>query len=345
MTQQNKVNFIINVFYISIVSLIAYFTVRFLFVYLFPVIIGFIVTVIVQRPAKFLSGYIGFKKGSIALIMVILSYITIISLLVFLTLKLGTYVAHLASSSDDFINKVFGAITKIGQSIPESIREQLINLFSNFTETIARFTTSAAKNTAKFMPVFLTSVIVTIIASCYIAKDYDGFKASIASVIKPKYKRAINKFKILMQESIFKIIKGYLLILLITFAEVLSGLLLLRVKNALLYAVGIALLDLLPIFGTGTVLIPWGVIELVNKNYFLGAGLIILYLVIIIVRNIIEPKIIGKQIGLHPLITLIAVFIGLRLFGFIGIIALPVGVMIAWKMFEEGIFDILYSKE
>lgn len=345
MTRQNKVNFIINVFYISIVSLIAYFTVRFLFVYLFPVIIGFIVTVIVQRPAKFLSGYIGFKKGSIALIMVILSYITIISLLVFLTLKLGTYVAHLASSSDDFINKVFGAITKIGQSIPESIREQLINLFSNFTETIARFTTSAAKNTAKFMPVFLTSVIVTIIASCYIAKDYDGFKASIASVIKPKYKRAINKFKILMQESIFKIIKGYLLILLITFAEVLSGLLLLRVKNALLYAVGIALLDLLPIFGTGTVLIPWGVIELVNKNYFLGAGLIILYLVIIIVRNIIEPKIIGKQIGLHPLITLIAVFIGLRLFGFIGIIALPVGVMIAWKMFEEGIFDILYSKE
>lgn len=345
MTRQNKVNFIINVFYISIVSLIAYFTVRFLFVYLFPVIIGFIVTVIVQRPAKFLSGYIGFKKGSIALIMVILSYITIISLLVFLTLKLGTYVAHFASSSDDFINKVFGAITKIGQSIPESIREQLINLFSNFTETIARFTTSAAKNTAKFMPVFLTSVIVTIIASCYIAKDYDGFKASIASVIKPKYKRAINKFKILMQESIFKIIKGYLLILLITFAEVLSGLLLLRVKNALLYAVGIALLDLLPIFGTGTVLIPWGVIELINKNYFLGAGLIILYLVIIIVRNIIEPKIIGKQIGLHPLITLIAVFIGLRLFGFIGIIALPVGVMIAWKMFEEGIFDILYSKE
>ena len=77
----------------------------------------------------------------------------------------------------------------------------------------------------------------------------------------------------------------------------------------------------------------------------IGVGLLILYSIITIVKNIIEPKIIGKQIGLHPLIALICVFSGLKIFGFIGIFLLPFSVMFAYKLFNEGVFELLFSEK
>ena len=131
----------------------------------------------------------------------------------------------------------------------------------------------------------------------------------------------------------------------ITFIELLIGLFILRIDYALLLSAVIALLDMLPIIGTGTVLVPWSIYEFISGDLYIGVGLLILYLIITVFRNIIEPRIIGKQMGLHPLIALISVFIGLKLMGFIGIFLLPLTVMLLYKMYDKGVFDILFSNK
>ena len=149
--------------------------------------------------------------------------------------------------------------------------------------------------------------------------------------------------KTILIEKALKIVKGYLILMVINFAEISLGLLLFGVKNAVVIAIGIAMLDVLPILGTGTVLIPWSLISLINGNYGLALGLIVLYIITVIVRNLIEPKIIGGQVGLHPLITLVSIFIGLRLFGFFGMICLPLAIIIIFSLYKGGKFDFLKS--
>lgn len=114
---------------------------------------------------------------------------------------------------------------------------------------------------------------------------------------------------------------------------------------AVIVALVIAVFDILPVLGTGGVLLPWAAVMLVTGNYSFAAGLFILYLVITIVRNSLEPRSVGKQMGLHPLITLIAMFVGLELGGLAGLILLPMAVVILVNMKKSGAVQRFYHPE
>lgn len=103
----------------------------------------------------------------------------------------------------------------------------------------------------------------------------------------------------------------------------LIGFLILRIKNALFIALFVSVLDILPIIGVGTLLIPWGIFEIAIGNKFVGIGLIILFLVNAIIRQFLEPKIIGKSLNIHPIVTLIMIYVGYSLFGIMGLVILP----------------------
>ena len=117
--------------------------------------------------------------------------------------------------------------------------------------------------------------------------------------------------------------RAYLLIMVMTFCELLVGFLFLRVKYAFLIALVTAAIDILPLFGAGTVLIPWAVISLMQKNFGLGTGLIILWGVITVIRQLAEPRIVGSSLGLPTLVSLAAMFIGFRIAGIVGMVAFP----------------------
>ena len=114
------------------------------------------------------------------------------------------------------------------------------------------------------------------------------------------------------------------------------GLLFLRIPYAVFIALGIAVFDILPVLGTGGILLPWTVVMLVLGDYPMAVGILLLYIVITVVRNSLEPKIVGKQVGLHPLITLIAMFVGLQLGGLPGLIAAPMSIVILVNMEKSG---------
>jgi predicted PurR-regulated permease PerM len=124
--------------------------------------------------------------------------------------------------------------------------------------------------------------------------------------------------------------------MMITFVELFIILSILRVNYALPIAAIIAVLDILPVIGTGGIVIPWAIVELILKNYFLGVGLFILYFVVLVVRHIIEPRIVGRQIGLHPIITITAMYAGLRLFSVAGLLMGPVVAITVKYLNDEG---------
>jgi predicted PurR-regulated permease PerM len=121
-------------------------------------------------------------------------------------------------------------------------------------------------------------------------------------------------------------------------------------QNVFLLALLIALLDILPIVGTGTVLIPWAVISLIVGDYAKGICLLIMYAIITVIRQFIEPKIVGDQVGLHPVATLIAMIVGTKLFGAIGLFGLPISLAIIKDLNDHGKIHVFkpykpYSKE
>ena len=135
-----------------------------------------------------------------------------------------------------------------------------------------------------------------------------------------------------MRDIFRKYIKAYGILLALTFALLLIGFWILRIQYAFLLAFLIALADFLPVIGVGTILIPWGIVMLLQKNFYIGFGLLIVYLVISLVRQVAEPKVLGKSLGLHPLLTLFATYVGFSLFGIVGMIIAPVVVLLCKQL-------------
>ena len=118
-----------------------------------------------------------------------------------------------------------------------------------------------------------------------------------------------------------------------------AGFTVLKVRYAFLIAIVVAFLDLLPFFGTGTILLPWAAVKFFNGEYGMVIGLLVIWGVGQLARQLIQPKIVGDSVGLSPIPTLILLFVGYKSAGVVGmIIAVPVGIIIL-NMYEEGVFD------
>jgi len=127
--------------------------------------------------------------------------------------------------------------------------------------------------------------------------------------------------------------RAYMLLLGLTFFELFIGFTVLGVNYSFLAAIAVALVDLLPIFGVGTVLVPWAIVMLFTGNRFVGVGLLVLWAVISIIRQFAEPKIVGKSLGVSPILTLLSMYAGLRIFGIAGMIAAPAVIIFAKSFF------------
>lgn len=136
--------------------------------------------------------------------------------------------------------------------------------------------------------------------------------------------------------SLGKFIKAYSLIISVTFIELSIGFWILKVPNPFLFGGLIALIDIMPIIGTGAILIPWFIIAFIMGNTTMGVGILILYIIITAVRQTIEPRIVGQQIGLHPIVTLILMYVGAQLMGVLGLLLLPILATILVKLNKEG---------
>jgi sporulation integral membrane protein YtvI len=174
----------------------------------------------------------------------------------------------------------------------------------------------------------LIFVLVSVISAFYFSVDLKKINESVMSPLSEKWQKRLVGVKDIILDTVVKYLRSYFIIMLITFSILIIGFLILGVKYYFVLSALFAAIDILPVLGVGTMLIPWGIFSLATGNFKLGMGLLVLYAVIIITRQILEPKIIGVSLGIHPLLTLFSMYLGFTLFGIGGMILAPLVTLI-----------------
>lgn len=341
MNTAKKRSFIINFLYFSSILLIVYVAYKYLFFTVLPFIFALFTASLVQKTAERLHKRIKLKKTLCALILIILLYILIIASLI----GLG---ALFVASFDNIKNAFVNGVTVIRDSVLhwKTLAESFIyrnfnievsfeNMVSSSASDIAGNLLSGLSNLIVFIfskiPQIIIAVVVTVVAGCYFAYDYDKFKKFIVSLLNDTTVLKIKKLRSILKDTVLKIVGGYLILMSITFCILLIGFFVIGIKPALYLAAIVALVDLLPVLGTGTVLVPWAIYNLIRGRLLTGVGLLVIYLVATVIRNSLEPNIIGKKLGISPLFMLIAIFVGYRLLGFVGLIGAPLLIILVYE--------------
>lgn len=348
---EKRRSFIINITYFSIILLLVFVFFKYALVWLMPFVIGFILASIANPIVTRITDRTKINRKLCAFWVMLLEYIIIFVLFWLVMAKIissaESVFSNLPMYFDENIVPIWENLTETFSDISKRWPPELAQHFSAFTsggfeslrEFISNisehFITSVADMTSEIPFIFL-SVIFTILSSFFISMDYDKIKEFVRKILPQKATDIISDTKLQLGKTLWGYAKAYGIIMLITFTELLIGLAVLDIENFLGIAAIIAVFDILPVLGTGGILIPWSIYNFVTADYFLGFGLLILYVVTLVVRNFIEPKIIGIHLGLHPLVTIIALYVGYRLSGVLGMLALPVAITIILALNDKG---------
>lgn len=370
---------IINIVYFAIFIAIAFLVIKYCFWIFFPFLFAFLIAVIVQRPANFFERKIKIKKSLSTTVLVILLYAVAAGLIVLLGVRLvdgakslAEFVRDKISDMPTLIDNVKAWAINASSVLPDSIEPKVVSslerwfnvihdksaseiatyivdstsVTENFSISSLSTPLSGVWDTAKQIPSVFVAVLVTIISSCFMAADYDWIVNFIKRQMPERYDDKLSKSKHIVFKSIGKLIRSYVIIILITFSELFVGLNILKLVglykdgDVVIIALIVALLDILPVLGTGTFMVPWAVYSLITGKIGLGIGLLVVYAVITVVRQVIEPKIVGGTVGLPSFVTLMAMYVGSQMFGFLGIFLLPISVIIIKLLNDEGIIHL-----
>ncbi len=318
---------------------------------LLPFLIALIIALSLRPAIDFLSSHLHLPKKLCAILSLILLFFLLGLGLTLginrLIAELGRLVDRLSGKSEqigEMLSAMFLRVGNISSRIPvlkdilaleglESLRikidELLRDLAGNVVASITTKIPTFISNFAASLPAFFLFVIVTIIATVYLTLDLDTVASMLKNVLPNAARKRLPLFKTNAKRFLGKYLRAYLLIWFLTFCELFAGFTILSVDYAFLLAFLVSLVDILPVFGVGTVLIPWSVILFLGRNFRLGFGLLILWCAVTIVRQIIEPRIVGGTFGLHPILTLFAMYIGFYLFGIAGMLFAPAFLVLA----------------
>ncbi len=220
-----------------------------------------------------------------------------------------------------------------------SLGDALLEAVKNFVAGLGAPTVEAAGNLAKSIPSVFVAIFITILSAYFFLAE----KESLAAFYRRAMPKKLQEYLALLGRNTTRLVGGYFLaqfkIMGVVALLLIAGFLILRIPYAVIWALLIAFLDFLPVFGTGTVLIPWALIEVVNGRFYMAAGLAACWLITQAVRQMIQPKVVGDSMGLNPLLTLFFLYLGFRFSGIGGmILAVPVG-MIGIEFYKYGAFD------
>ena len=221
----------------------------------------------------------------------------------------------------------------------ESVLQSLLSSLKNLVSYISGLAVNMVSGLATGIPSLIFSLLAMIFSTVFLVGDYERITSFASEHIPQKFKNVISKIRTYLTDTLFVVIRYYVLIMLLTFTELSILFSIFGIQSPVLKAALIAVFDIMPILGTGGIMIPWAIISLVLGYTKLGVELFVIYGIVTVIRNYLEPKIVGAQLGLHPIITLVAMFIGLRLFGFWGLFGLPVAISFLWKEYGEKKFS------
>lgn len=311
--------------------------------YMLPFIIAWFLSVLIEPLVSFLKNFFRLPRWLSSLISLFCFIIVIIFLLqtiiTNLVIQLNQLYEQISQNPEILKILEIKIIEKLDNitaiPIPTlTTIENRLDVFVNSLYSLLKTSVFYLLNTLKLIPHLFIFSLITVISTFFISKDRESIEKFINRQIPNSISEKINTIKKDIWSTFYGFLKAELIIISITFSISLIGLKLIGIKYYLVLAVIICFVDILPVLGTGTVLVPTSIWFILNQNILTGIKLLILYGIIVTTRQIIEPKLIGSRIGLHPLVTLIAMYVGLKIFGIIGILIGPL-TAILFKEFQK----------
>lgn len=357
--QEKYKSFLLKFGYWAAILLIAFLFIKYLLAPLTPFLIALAIVMIVQPLARKMTKRFNINKKFSSIILVILCYLIIAGLLALIIAGIVSVVVDWAEMLPDyFVNSIQPGITdgienlltKLDRINPEfglAAQETMPEVMSTLSSSIMDFSMkilSWASDIGTKLPGFFLATVICIISTIFLAIDYDNISDKFLQLMPGKARKVMITAKRALGVILGKYAKSYAIILLMTFAEIFIGLLIIRVSEAAAIAALIAVFDILPIVGSGLILAPWAIISFIQGEIGLGIGLAILWAIVIIARQFAEPKIVGKQVGMHPLATLVCLWVGLKIGGGLGMFALPISLLIIMDLKAEGLIFVKEDK-
>lgn len=356
-----KVTFIINFAYFFVIFIIVFFALKYLLNPLLPFICAFFIVFFSRKLIhKIFDNRLSDKAASIiltffvSLLLVLVIYAFFYGIFKEINSLAGSLTAeNLTEFASSFAAKFRSLLSRFGENSFvtrifnnflgsfEAVKEYSVNIISTSVPEIL----SGLMKFLSFFPNAVIFIVITVIATFYIGADYEKIIKFLCLQFPEKLVDGVEEAKNVFVNTLKELFRAYFILTLITFIQLLIGFSILKIKYSLLLALIISIVDLLPILGTGTVLVPWVVVCFIYSDYKRAVGLLVLYALITVFRQIAQPKIVGSNIGLSPLLSLVFMFIGLKIFGFFGIIILPVAANVVITLNSGGIIKLYKNVE
>ena len=354
-TTEKKRKFIIDVLYVALILAIGYLVLQYALPLLAPFVVAFVVAYLLRRPIRFLARILHVPKSLVAVLLVLLTYglvgfvLTLAGIRVTATIGelvdqipgfYSSYVLPTLSSLTIWLEDLLAGADPMVLSALNEMQNQLIQMLGQLVSSVSVWLTTWVSSTAVSLPGLLIRILLMVISSFFIAIDYEKIVRFVLGVLHGHTREIVLQVKSYVVGTLFVCIWSYALIMFITFTELAIGLRIIGVERSTLVALLIAIFDILPVLGTGGIMIPWAILSLLGGDLTRGLSLLVLYPVITVIRNIIEPKIVGKQIGLHPVLTLMSMFVGTSLFGVVGLFGFPILLSLLRYLNETGTISL-----
>lgn len=295
---------------------------------------------IVKRAAK-KTGWSGKAAG----ILVFFLIITLFGAIIFLIFKrlyneVRSLSIYIGENYEDIASKVASFVKGITERFHGSDSSESTYIYDMLTRTVrsslSGLTVKMTDAVGAFLgalPYFFFSLVIFVMACFYFCADFDKINKALISLLPKRFAPRRKEFQERVLSGALKYIKAYVILFLITFVALMIGFIIIGEKYATLLAAVVALLDILPVIGVGTVLIPWVIVLFALGQVKKAIILLVVCIIVMIGRQILEPHIVGSQLGVHPLLTLVAVFAGYKLFGLLGFVVGPIALVVIKNLY------------
>lgn len=318
-----------------------------------PFVVGWIVALIASPLVRFLEEKLKLKRKASGAFVIVVVIALVVLFLYLIGARLVDEVIGMVNSLPEMWAAAESDVASIGQNFsaiinrfPQDLKTGVVKVMSEIDiyvgEVLGQIgspTIAAVGNFAKRLPSIIIAAIMALLSAYFFVAD----RTELNDWLRNHTPKSIQARYDMMRRSLVKSVGGYfkaqLKIEVWMYLLLVIGLSVLKVPYAALIAIGIAFLDFFPFFGTGTVMVPWAILKILSSDYKMAIGLLIIWGVGQLARQIIQPKIVGDSIGVPPIPTLFLLYIGYKFGGVVGmIVAVPLGLLV-YTMYEEGAFD------
>jgi len=312
---------------------------RYLFAYVAPFVIGYLLSILLNPAAGFFERKCKIPRGVSALFLIVICILLISVLGTFVAGRIGREAESFSKNLPQYSEEAKRMLEGFSETVedwfvnaPEGLRESFDKLMAglgdSITTTLGSSVRAGSVGFVSRLPNAFMALILTIISTFFFIKD----KRLIRSFMTEKAPEWLKGNLRMIRKELFGALGGYvkaqLIIMCVTTAIAVLGLSILQSPYALMMGLLISFIDAVPVFGSGFILWPWIVLELFAQRYPFAIGLGVIYGAIFLTRQFLEPKVLGQQIGLHPLLTLMSMYAGVRVFGVLGFLVGPVLVLV-----------------